>query len=54
MRVPARFSIILGISLVVLAAFGARRLLARGPAAGVRRLVFAGIVVLGVSICGRR
>jgi len=46
MRVPARFSIILGISLAVLSAFGAKRLLSRWPGATGRRLVFAGIVAL--------
>jgi len=43
MRVPARFSIILGISLAVFAAFGARRLLSRWSG-GARKLAFAGIV----------
>jgi len=47
MRVPARFSIILGISLAVLAAFGARRLLSRWSG-GARRFAFAGIVAFAV------
>jgi hypothetical protein len=47
MRVPARFSIILGISLAVLAAFGARRLLSRWSG-GARKLAFAGIVAFAV------
>jgi len=47
MRVPARFSIILGISLAVLAAFGARRLLSRWSG-GARRVAFAGLVAFAV------
>ena len=47
MRVPARFSIILGISLVVLAAFGARRLLSRWSG-GARQVAFAGLIVFAV------
>jgi hypothetical protein len=46
MRVPARFSIILGISLVVLAAFGARRLLDRCRTARARHLFAAGLVAV--------
>ncbi len=46
MRVPARFSIILGISLAVLSAFGVRRLLSRWPGGWRRRLAFAGIIGL--------
>jgi len=46
MRVPARFSIILGISLAVLAAFGVRRLLSRWPGGWRRKLAFAGILGL--------
>jgi hypothetical protein len=45
MRVPARFSVILGLSLAVLAAFGTRRLLS-GRSGWSRRLVFASIVGL--------
>jgi hypothetical protein len=47
MRVPARFSIILGISLAVLAAFGARRLLSRWSG-GARKLAFAGLVAFAL------
>jgi hypothetical protein len=43
MRVPARFAVILGISLVVLASFGARRLMARMRAANGRALMFAAL-----------
>jgi hypothetical protein len=48
MRVPARFSIILGISLAVLAAFGARRLLSRWSSGAGRRVAFAGLVAFAV------
>ena len=44
MRVPARFSIILGISLAVLAAYGARRLWSRWSGGWRRRLIFAAVV----------
>lgn len=46
MRVPARFSIILGISLAVLSAFGVRRLLSRWSGGWRRRLAFAGVIGL--------
>jgi hypothetical protein len=45
MRVPARFSVILGLSLAVLAAFGVRRLLSRWSG-WPRRLAFAAILGL--------
>lgn len=45
MRVPARFSVILAISLAVLGAFGARRLLARVRSPRARSAVFAALVV---------
>ncbi len=46
MRVPARFSVIMAISLVVLGAFGARRLLQRARSARARSMLFAAMVVL--------
>jgi hypothetical protein len=46
MRVAARFSVILGISLVVLAGFGVRRLLARFRSPRLRGLMFVGMVGL--------
>ncbi|HXT68919.1 MAG TPA: hypothetical protein VN700_04150 [Vicinamibacterales bacterium] len=45
MRVPARFSVLLGISLAVLAAFGVRRLLRTQRTAWRRGLMFAAVVV---------
>lgn len=48
MRVPARFSIILGISLAVLAAFGVRRLLARCGTSAQRAVALAAIVGLAI------
>lgn len=46
MRVPARFSILLGIALAVLASFGVRRLLARCRTPASRALVLAGMTAL--------
>ena len=46
MRVPARFSILLGIALAVLAAFGVRRLLARCRTPATRALALAGLTAL--------
>ena len=46
MRVPARFSILLGIALAVLASFGVRRLLARCRTRATRALAFAGMTAL--------
>lgn len=46
MRVPARFSVILGLSLAVLAAFGVRRLMARLQPGWRRRAAFAGIAAV--------
>lgn len=46
MRVPARFSILLGLALAVLAAFGARRLLARCRRPAVRALALTGMTAL--------
>jgi hypothetical protein len=46
MRVPARFSILLGIALAVLAAFGVRRLLAKCRTPTTRALVLTGITLL--------
>lgn len=46
MRVPARFSILLGLALAVLAAFGARRLMARCRTPAMRTLAFAGMTAL--------
>ena len=46
MRVPARFSILLGISLTVLASFGVRRLLARCRTPAARALALAGMTAL--------
>ena len=46
MRVPARFSILLGIALSVLAAFGARRLLARCRTPQTRALALAGMTLV--------
>ena len=45
LRVPARMSIVLAISLAVLAAFGARRLLARFRTAAGRTVVFGAMVL---------
>lgn len=51
MRVPARFSIILGISLAVLAAFGARRLLGRFTSSGARAaLLLALALAVGLDV----
>ena len=46
MRVPARFSILLGIALAVLASFGVRRLLARCRTPASRALALAGMTAL--------
>ena len=46
MRVPARFSILLGIALAVLGAFGARRLLAKCRSGQTRALALAGMTLL--------
>jgi len=46
MRVPARFSILLGISLTVLASFGVRRLLARCRTPATRALALGGMTAL--------
>lgn len=45
MRVPARMSIVLAISLAVLSAYGAARLLARARTPGAQRVVFGALVV---------
>jgi hypothetical protein len=51
LRVPARMSIVMAISLAVLAAFGARRLLARFQSPGARTAVFAALVLAaGVDV----
>ena len=51
LRVPARMSIVMAISLAVLAAFGARRLLARFRSAAGRAAVFAALVLAaGVDV----
>jgi hypothetical protein len=51
LRVPARMSIVMAISLAVLAAFGARRLLARFRSAAGRTAVFAALVLAaGVDV----
>jgi hypothetical protein len=49
MRVPARFSVILAISLVVLAGFGVKRLLNQARSRAVRAVMFA-VLVAGVLI----
>ena len=46
MRVPARVSAILAISLAVLAGFGARRLIARAPSARGRAVAFAALIAV--------
>jgi hypothetical protein len=46
MRVPARFSILFGLALVVLASFGVRRLLAKCRTPAMRALAFAGMTAL--------
>jgi hypothetical protein len=51
LRVPARMSIVLAISLAVLAAFGVRRLLARAPTRIAKGAVFAALVIgVGVDV----
>jgi hypothetical protein len=49
LRVPARMSVVLAISLAVLSAFGVRRLLGRFKSEAARTLVFAALV-LGVAV----
>jgi hypothetical protein len=49
MRVPARFAVILGLGLVVFAAFGVRRLLARVRAPGARAAVLA-VLLAAIAI----
>jgi hypothetical protein len=46
MRVPARFSVIVGTALVLLGAFGARRVLRLAPGRGARAAVTAGLALL--------
>jgi hypothetical protein len=46
LRVPARFVVLVATSLILLAAFGVRRLLAHVPAGAARHAVFAVIVLL--------
>ena len=45
MRVPARFSVVLGAALALLGAFGARRLLRRGRSPGAQRAICAGLAL---------
>ena len=49
LRVPARFSVLVALSLAVLSGYGARRLLDRSRTAVARRLTFAGLIVAAVA-----
>ena len=49
LRVPARFSVLVALSLAVLSGYGARRLLDRARTAVARRLTFAGLIVAAVA-----
>jgi hypothetical protein len=51
MRVAARFSVLVGLTLAVLAGFGAKRIFDRCATAGRRRIVFAALVVaIGIDL----
>src|SRR5262249_47747321 len=49
LRVPARFSVLVALSLAILSGYGVRRLLNRTRSGAARHLIFAALIVAGIA-----